>query len=118
MLKIKNRKLERQRRHNRVRAKVMGSATRPRLCVHKSLRFLSIQAIDDAAGKTLAQAHLKELKKEKGLTVQGAEALGALFAERLKKANISEGVFDRGGYRYHGRVKALAEAIRKEGITL
>jgi large subunit ribosomal protein L18 len=117
MLKTVNRKLKKDARHNRVRGKVSGTGETPRLAVNRSLRFISVQAIDDTLGVTLAQAHSKELGKKATLTIATAEELAKLFAKRLKAAGIEQGVFDRGGYQYHGRVKALAEGLRKEGIA-
>lgn len=116
MLKTVNRKLKKNARHARVRGKISGTAERPRLAVHKSLRFLTVQAIDDTKGVTLAAAHSKEVGKKATLSVATAEELAKIFAGRLKKAGIENAVFDRGGYKYHGRVKALAEALRTEGI--
>lgn len=84
------------------------------MSVHRSLRGMYVQLIDDAAGKTLVAASLKELKAK--LTVDGAQKLGTLIAEKAKKAKISSIVFDRSGYKYHGRVKALADAARKAGL--
>lgn len=118
MLKKVNRKLKKNTRHARVRGKVSGTAERPRLAVNRSLRYLSIQAIDDTKGVTLASAHSKEVGKKATLSIATAEELAKIFAGRLKKVGITEGVFDRGGYKYHGRVKSLAEGIRKEGITI
>ena len=118
MLKTVNRKLKKNARHARVRGKVSGTAERPRLAVHRSLAYLTIQAIDDTKGVTLAAAHSKEVGKKATLSVATAEELAKIFAGRLKKAGIETGVFDRGGYKYHGRIKALAEGLRKEGITL
>jgi len=107
-------------RHLRVRKRVTGTAERPRVAVHRSLKHLFVQAIDDIAQKTLAS--LSSLDKEfvkvapkKGKTT-AAEQMGGLFASLLKKKGIQKISFDRGGYLYHGRVKALAEAIRKNGI--
>jgi large subunit ribosomal protein L18 len=118
MLKTVNRKEKKDMRHARVRGKVSGTATKPRLAVHRSLRFLSVQAIDDTTGTTLAQAHSKEVGKKATLSVKTAEELAKIFAGRLKQAGITEGVFDRGGYKYHGRVKALADGLRAEDISL
>jgi len=107
-------------RHRRVRKKITGTAERPRVAVHRSLKNLFVQAIDDIAQKTLVS--LSSLDKEfvkvapkKGKTT-AAEQMGGLFATLLKKKGIERISFDRGGYLYHGRVKALAEAIRKGGI--
>lgn len=104
----------RLRRKRRVRAKVKGTAARPRMSVFRSLRGMLVQLVDDDAGKTLVAASLKEAKAK--LTVDGAGKLGALIANKAKKANIQSIVFDRGGYKYHGRVKALADAARKGGL--
>lgn len=116
MLKTINRKLKNTARHARVRGKVRGTAERPRVAVNRSLRFITAQAIDDNKGVTLAAAHSKEVGKKVTLSVASAEELAKIFAGRLKKAGIETIVFDRGGYRYHGRVKAFAEALRQEGI--
>ena len=103
----------RDRRHNRVRARISGTATRPRLAVHKSNKFVSVQLIDDEAGKTVASAH--------GRSVGGAQSVQALgvgkaIAEKAKAAGISAVVFDRGGYAYAGQVKAVADAAREGGL--
>jgi large subunit ribosomal protein L18 len=108
----------RLKRRRRVRAKVSGTAERPRVSVFRSNRGVSAQLIDDSSGKTLAAVHWYEadLRKLKG--AERTKSSGELLAERAKKAGISEVVFDRGGYRYHGHVKAFAEAIREAGITV
>ncbi|HKQ96708.1 MAG TPA: 50S ribosomal protein L18 [Candidatus Polarisedimenticolia bacterium] len=109
----------RARRHRRVRARLAGDAVRPRLCIFRSLDHIYVQAVDDAAGKTLAQASTLELKKSGGKTggnVEAAKKVGALIAERLKEKGLDRAVFDRGGYLYHGRVKAVAEAARAAGL--
>ena len=116
MLKTVNRKLKNISRHARVRGKVRGTTERPRLAVHKSLRFLSAQLIDDSKSVTLAAAHSKEVGKKATLSIATAEELAKILAGRIKKAGIDTIVFDRGGYKYHGRVKALAEGLRAEGI--
>jgi large subunit ribosomal protein L18 len=108
----------RLKRRRRVRAKVSGTATRPRISVFRSNRGLSAQLIDDVAGRTLAavnwhEAELKSLGKE-----ERTKRAGALLAERAKAAGVSEAVFDRGGYRYHGHVKAFAEAVREAGLVV
>ena len=105
----------RQRRHARTRAKMSGTTERPRLIVFRSLRYMYAQVIDDASGKTLASAH--DMKAEKGTKLERAEAVGAEVAEKAKKAGITAVVFDRNGYKYHGRVKAVAEAARAAGLT-
>jgi large subunit ribosomal protein L18 len=109
----------RERRHRRVRKKIFGTAQRPRFCVYKSLKHLSVQIIDDAKGATLLglSTNSSDLRSQgKRGNVDGAKALGKLVAERAKAKNIENVVFDRGGYIYHGCIRALAEAAREEGI--
>jgi len=105
----------RLRRKHRIRARVSGTQERPRMSVHRSLRSMYVQLIDDEQGKTLVAASLKEVKEK--LTVVGAQKLGKLIAEKAKKAKIESVVFDRSGYKYHGRVKALADAARDGGLV-
>jgi large subunit ribosomal protein L18 len=118
-----SRSLQRRRRHNRVRNKVHGSAERPRLAVFRSLRNIEGQIVDDAAGRTLVglstlAAELKDfVAKGKQRRVEEAFAAGKLLAEKATARGISAVVFDRGGYRYHGRVKAFAEGARKGGLS-
>ncbi len=104
----------RKRRHARVRAKVSGTAARPRLAIYRSNRFVSAQLIDDDAGRTLAQAHGREFP---GAQSAQAAAVGKAIAERAKGASISSVVFDRGGYAYAAQVRALADAAREGGLT-
>ncbi|MEA2701686.1 MAG: large subunit ribosomal protein [Candidatus Parcubacteria bacterium] len=104
----------RKRRHARVRSKIEGTAARPRLAIYRSNRFVSAQLIDDAAGKTLAQAHGREFP---GAQSAQAAAVGKAIAERGKKAGVSVVVFDRGGYSYAAQVRALADAARGAGLT-
>jgi large subunit ribosomal protein L18 len=108
----------REKRHARVRARVSGTAGRPRLCVFRSLRHLYVQAIDDSRGMTLVGASTLDLGKDAGPTgnLAAARKLGALIAERLKEKGLEAVVFDRGGYLYHGRVKAVADAARAAGL--
>ncbi len=107
----------RQRRHRRVRGKVTGTAERPRLVVTRSNRGIVAQLVDDMEGRTLASATWLQLKKSlKGDKKAQAAEVGKLLAESAKKAEIKTVVFDRGGYLYHGRVKALAEAAREGGL--
>ncbi len=110
----------RERRHRRVRAKVSGTAERPRLNVFRSLTGIYAQLIDDSAGRTLAAASTldPELRPRlKGLRkTEQARLVGQLIAERAKAKGVESVVFDRGGYRYHGRVRALAEAARESGL--
>jgi len=108
----------RMKRRRRVRAKISGTATRPRISVFRSNQGLSAQLIDDASGHTLAavnwfEPELKSLKKP-----ERTKRAGETLAERAKAAGISEAVFDRGGYRFHGHVRAFADAIRETGITV
>ncbi len=104
----------RARRHARVRARISGTAERPRLAVHKSNKFVSVQLIDDTKGVTLAAAHGREFTGS--LSVQAA-AVGAAIAERAKEKGVTTVVFDRGGYLYGGQIKALADAAREAGLT-
>ena len=100
----------------RVRAKVSGTETRPRMVVYRSLRNITVQVIDDLAGKTLVSARLGDVKAAKN-TALGALALGKLVGEKCVAAKISTVVFDRAGYRYHGKVKAVADGAREAGLT-
>lgn len=102
-------------RHARIRRKVSGTAARPRLAVFRSLQHIYAQLIDDAAGRTLASASDMKLAA-KGSRTDSAAAVGKALAEAAKAAGVTSAVFDRGGYRYHGRVKALAEAARAGGL--
>lgn len=111
----------RQRRHYRVRARVAGTAERPRLNVFRSNKFLYVQVIDDAKGHTLAAAStiqkaLSEQLGGKTDTVAAATLLGKTIAARAKEKGIAKVCFDRGGYRYHGRIKAIADAAREAGL--
>ncbi len=107
----------RHRRHYRVRRKIRGSAEQPRLAVFRSNRYIYAQVIDDDAGRTLASASSREASlRERTLTAATAAEVGKLVAARCKEAGIGRVVFDRGGFAYHGRVKALAEAAREEGL--
>jgi large subunit ribosomal protein L18 len=107
----------RLRRHRRVRGRVEGTAERPRLVVFRSNRGIEAQLVDDLAGKTLAAASWLNLKKSfKGNKSEQAAEVGKLLAANAKKAKIETVVFDRGGYLYHGRVKALADGAREGGL--
>ena len=117
MLKKVSKNSERQRRHARVRTKVSGTADRPRLNVFRSNSHISAQLIDDVNGVTLVSANSVELKLENGGNVTAAALVGTEVATRALKANITNVVFDRGGYLYHGRVKALADAAREAGLV-
>lgn len=115
MTVITNRQ-RRQRRRYRVRAKVSGTAGRPRLSVYRSNRGVFAQLIDDVEGKTLAAANWTEPELKELRGAEQAKKAGELLAERAKKAGVETCVFDRSGYRYHGRVKALAEGAREGGL--
>ena len=114
MKTITNKKTEgRERRHNRIRAKVSGTGARPRLAVYKSNRYLHVQIIDDVAGKTLVAGSTKEVGGKK---MDAAKKLGVELAKKAKAAGVEAVVFDRGGFRYTGRVAMLAEAAREGGL--
>jgi len=106
------------RRHARVRKHVAGTTARPRLAVFRSGRHISAQVIDDTVGRTLAAASTVEstLRTTTGCNVAAATAVGKLVADRAKSAGVTQVVFDRGGFRYHGRVAALADAAREGGL--
>lgn len=106
----------RQRRHARVRTKVSGTSEVPRLNVFRSNAQIFAQIIDDTKGVTLASSSSLELKIKNGGNVEGAKEVGKDIAEKAKKAGIEKVVFDRGGYEYHGRVEALADAAREAGL--
>jgi large subunit ribosomal protein L18 len=110
-----NRRLKRRRR---VRAKVSGTASRPRISVFRSNRGLSAQLIDDSSGRTLAAVNWYEADLRALAKPERTKRAGEALAERAKGAGISDAVFDRGGYRYHGHVRAFAEAIREAGISV
>lgn len=112
-----SRSVARKRRHYRVRRKVRGTASLPRLAVFRSNRYIYAQLVDDDTGQTLAAASSQEpALRERTLTVDVAAEVGKLLADRAKGAGVSSVVFDRGGYAYHGRVKALADAAREGGL--
>ena len=119
MIKKVSRNEVRKARHTRVRNTVSGNSETPRLNVFRSNSNIFAQIIDDTKGETLVSASSidKELKLENGGNVEAAQKVGKLIAERAKKAKIKTVVFDRGGYLYHGRVKALAEAARENGLN-
>ena len=115
-MKVKNRNL-RHKRKIRIRKKINGLETKPRLAIYKSNKNIYVQAIDDLNHKTIATSSSlsKDLKSE-NLSLETAKKVGELMGDKLNELGISEAVFDRGGYIYHGRVKALADAIREKGI--
>ena len=120
MTGIKDSKASRKRRHERVRKRVTGADSRPRLCVFRSLKHIYAQLIDDGSGQTIASASTLDTEIETDSANKNkrgkAELVGALVAKRAQDKGINQVVFDRGGYRYHGRVKALADAARKAGL--
>jgi len=111
---------QRRRVHARVRTRVTGTAERPRLCVYRSLGHIYAQIIDDRSGRTLVSASSVDKESKKNLkgggNIASAKAVGKFIAERAKGAGVVKVVFDRGGYKYHGRVKALADAAREAGL--
>ncbi|MBQ9940985.1 MAG: 50S ribosomal protein L18 [Clostridia bacterium] len=108
---------KRLKRHKRVRAKISGTASKPRLCVYRSLKNMCVQIIDDVAGATLVSASTLEKGFDGyGGNKEAAKKLGAVIAEKAKAKGIEEVVFDRGGYLYHGRIKELADSARENGL--
>ena len=119
MINPRQRNVIRQRVHTRIREKVAGTADRPRLNVYRSLNHIYTQIIDDANGVTLASASSMSKKGEErssGGNVAAAATVGRLIADRAKEKGVTRVVFDRGGYLYHGRIKALADAAREAGL--
>ena len=110
----------RVRRHLRVRKRITGTAARPRLVVNRSARHMFVQIVDDGVGHTLVSASTMDdsIKSATGDKTAKAKLVGALLAERATAAGITAVVFDRGGYKYHGRVAALADSVREAGLTL
>lgn len=115
MIKRQDRKVSRSKRHRRVRVHVVGTAARPRLSVYRSLNHVYAQLIDDSGNRTLAAASTVGLKA-KGNGVAEAAQVGKAIAAKAKEAGVSSVVFDRGGFLYHGRIKALADAAREAGL--
>ena len=113
-----NKRQHRISRHNRVRAKIKGTAGIPRVSVFRSNKHIFAQIIDDASKKTLASSSVKSAKKSviKGNKTEKASVIGETLAKKAQEAGINKVVFDAGGYKYHGRVKALAEGLRKGGL--
>ena len=109
-------KIHKARRHNRIRSRIKGTVARPRLSVFRSLNHIYAHIIDDAAGKTLASASSLKLSKKSGKKTEVAVLVGREIAKKALEKKISQVSFDRGGYAYHGRVKALAEAARAGGL--
>jgi len=122
MIKVIPRSEKRKKRHKRVRKKVFGTAERPRMCVFRSLKHIYVQVIDDEAGHTLVAASSlspefrERTGKNYGGDVEAAKIVGEIIAQKCLEKGIKKVVFDRGGYKYHGRVAALAEAARQAGL--
>jgi large subunit ribosomal protein L18 len=117
-MSVKTKPQSRLKRRRRVRAKVSGTAARPRISVFRSNRGIAAQLVDDIAGHTLAAVAWTEAPLRDKTPMEQAGAAGKLLAERAQAAGISSAVFDRGGYQYHGRVKAFAEGVREGGLTV
>jgi large subunit ribosomal protein L18 len=117
MKKMDDKNRRRYRRRIRIRKKIKGSAQKPRMTIYKSNKYIYVQVVDDEKGHTIASASNKE-KEHKSITstVKEAGRLGEIIGERLKEKNITGIVFDRNGYKYHGIIKAIADATRKAGI--
>ena len=120
MITATDRSSERRRIHRRIRKKISGSSSRPRLCIYRSLKYVYAQIVDDTNGTTLAAASTveKSLRGDlkQGGNIQASKLVGKAIAERAKEKGIESVVFDRGGYLYHGRIKAVAEAAREFGL--
>lgn len=119
MIQLRERNVIRKRVHTRIREKISGTTERPRLNVYRSLDHIYTQLIDDSTGATLASASTltkKGEEKKSGGNIEAAKAVGKLIAERAQEKGIKKVVFDRGGYLYHGRIKALADAAREAGL--
>jgi len=117
-MSLKTKEQVRLKRRRRVRAKVSGTAERPRLAVYRSNNGVFVQLIDDAAGATLASAQWTEAEVRDLPRLDQATKIGELIAQRAKAAGIDRAVFDRGGYQYHGRVRAVAEGAREGGLAI
>jgi large subunit ribosomal protein L18 len=118
MTQVATRGAARRKRHDRIRLTLAGSEVRPRLAVFRSLNHIYAQVIDDASGRTLASASTveKELRNSSSTKTEEAAVVGRLVAERAKAAGVERVVFDRAGFRYHGRIKSLADAARNAGL--
>ena len=119
---MKEKQLKRIRRHRRIRKRIIGTPERPRLCVHRGLANIEAQLIDDLSEKTLLSVSSadKQLKQKAvyGGNVKAAKLLGEILAQKAKDKGITKAVFDRGGFLYHGRVRALAESAREHGLVV
>ncbi len=118
MLKRLSRNKHRLKIHDRIRRKLRGTAERPRICAYRSLKHIYVQLVDDEAGKTVLSACSmeKECGPGRGKNIEAARQVGVLLAQRAKQKGIERVVFDRGGYKYHGRLRALADAAREKGL--
>jgi large subunit ribosomal protein L18 len=118
MTQLASRSSARQKRHSRIRLRVEGSVARPRLAIFRSLNHIYAQVIDDASGKTLAAASTREkdVRGNQQTKTDEAKVVGRLVAERAKAAGVERVVFDRAGFRYHGRIRSLADAAREAGL--
>jgi large subunit ribosomal protein L18 len=118
MTQVAGRNAARQKRHDRLRLNLAGTGARPRLAVFRSLNHIYAQVIDDASGRTLATASTveKEFKGSKATKSEEARRVGTMVAERARSAGVEQVVFDRAGFRYHGRIKSLADAAREAGL--
>ena len=118
MANTKEKRIHRKKRHIRVRTKILGTAARPRLCVFRSLKYIYAQIIDDLAGKTLVSVSSlnSEIKGRPGVKIENAKSVGELLGKKAHEQGIKDIVFDRGGYKYHGRIKSLADAAREGGL--
>ena len=116
MVKKESKNISRVRRHARVRAKISGTAEAPRLCVYRSNKNIEAQLIDDTKGNTLVSSSSMSLKLENGSNIEAAQKVGKDIAEKALAKGLKKIVFDRSGYVYHGRIKALAEAAREAGL--
>jgi large subunit ribosomal protein L18 len=114
---MKSRNQSRLHRKKRVRAKIFGTAKRPRFSVFRSNKNIYVQIIDDTYGKTLVAARQSEIKKAKN-NIESAKELGKLVAKKCQEAKIAEVIFDRGGYKFHGKVKAVAEGAKESGLKI
>jgi large subunit ribosomal protein L18 len=116
---MQNREISRKKRHRRIRKKIFGTKDRPRCVIKKSLNHIYIQLVDDENGKVLvglSSLSPKIKDKIKSVTVKTCKEIGKIFAQKSKESKINSIVFDRGGYIYHGKIKALAESLREEGL--
>ncbi len=119
MIKHQSRDAQRRQRHERLRLRIEGSTARPRLSVFRSAKYIYAQVIDDSSGNTLAAASSREASLAAGTgKLEAARSVGRAVAERARQAGVKSVVLDRGGYRYHGRVRSLAEGAREGGLDL